>query len=99
MLGHFAHDFGRRLVLAQRDEARVPKDAVIGEFGKGDLGDQLGLDPVRALAVGARHLDRRLVDLKRLHPLHQLLDQLPVETGSDLAHIGELAPVPRGQEQ
>ena len=49
MLRHFAHHLLGRLVLAQADEARVAQDAVGGEFGEGDLGDQLGLDPVRAL--------------------------------------------------
>ena len=99
MLGHFAHDLLRRLVLAQPNEARVPQDAVVGELGEGDFGDELRLDPVRALAVGARHLDRRLVDRERLHPLHQLLDQLGVEAGADLADIGELAAVLRRQQQ
>ena len=78
----------RRLVFAQRDEARVAQDAVGGEFGVGDLGDQLGLDPVRALRSRARHFERRLVDLERLHRLHQIVDHLGVEAGADLAaHI------------
>ena len=38
------HHVLRRLVFAQPDEARVAEDAVVGEFGEGDLGDQLGLD-------------------------------------------------------
>ena len=31
---------------------------------------------MRALAVGARDFDRRLVDRERFHPVHQVLDQL-----------------------
>ena len=85
VLGHFAHDLGRGLVLAQRDEAGVAQDAIVGDFGEGDFGDELGLDPVRPLAVGARDLERGLVGLERRHPLHQLLDQPGVEAGPNLA--------------
>ena len=59
---HFPHNLRRRLVLAQCDEAWMTKDSVVSELGEGDFGDELGLDPVSALAIRARHLDRRLVD-------------------------------------
>ena len=55
-------DLARRLVLAQGDETRVAQDALVGELGEGDLGDQLGPDEMGASAVAARHLDRRPVD-------------------------------------
>ncbi len=89
--GHFAHDLARRLVLPERNEARVAKDPVAGEFAEGDLRDEHGLQPMRPLAVGARHLERRLLDLERRHSLHQLLDQPGIEAGADLAGVGELA--------
>ena len=77
----------------------MAEDSVVGEFGEGDLGDEFGLDEVRALAVGARHLDRRLVDLERLHPVAQVLDQFGAEAGANLADIGELVLLFRSQQQ
>ena len=77
----------------------MAEDSVVGELGEGDLGDELGLDEVRALAVGARHLDRRLVDFERVHAVAELLDELAAEAGADLADIGELALLLRGEEQ
>src|SRR5690348_14510622 len=46
---------------------------------------------MRALAVGARDVDRRLVDLERAHQLHHLLDRFRVEAGADLSDVAELA--------
>src|SRR5437868_4849572 len=68
----------------------MAKDSVAGEFGEGDFGDQLRLHPVSALAVSARHLDGRLVDLERPHPLHEVIDQLSAEAGPHFSDISEL---------
>ena len=87
MLGHFAVDLLRGLVLAERNEARVAKDAVGREFGEVDLGDEARLDPVRALAFGARNLGGGLVGLERLHLFHQFFDQVAAESRADLAGI------------
>ena len=60
MLGRFHDDVAGRLIFAQAEEAWVAEDPFAGEFGEGDLGDQLGLDEMRAAPVGARHLDGAL---------------------------------------
>src|SRR5205823_3410670 len=86
-----AHDLLRRLVLTQRNEAWVAQHPVVGELAERDLGDELGFDPVRAFAVGARDLDGSFGGFERLHPLHEILDQLGVEAGADLACVSELA--------
>ena len=65
MLRLFDHHFLCRLVLAQADEARVAQYSLVGEFGECDLCHQLRLYEVGALAVGARHVDRGLVDGER----------------------------------
>ena len=75
---------------------RIPS---LGEFGEGDFRDQLRLDEMASPAVGARNVDRRLVDLQRLHPVEQVGDLRRVESGPDLARIGELPAVARGEEQ
>jgi hypothetical protein len=92
-------DLRCRLVLAQSDEARMPEDIVVGEFGEGDLGDELRLDVMRALAIRARDVDRRLIRLERRHAVHQFLDEPGAEPRADLADIGELALRLRGEEQ
>src|SRR5687768_16917094 len=54
---------------------------------------------MRGLAVGAGYLERRLVDLQRLHPLHQIFDHLRVEAGPDLAGVGQLFALAHAQQQ
>jgi hypothetical protein len=88
-LGLLSHDVLRWLVRTHADEAWVPQNAVIRHFGEGDLRDELGLDPVRALAVGAGHFQQGLLRLERPHQIHQLFDELGVEPGPDLAGVAQ----------
>ena len=96
-LGLFQDDLRCRLVLAERDEARMAQCALGSEFGEGDFANQAGLDPMRGAAGGARNLQRWLLDFKRSHPVTEILDHFRVEARADLAGIAELAAVAGGE--
>jgi hypothetical protein len=55
------------LVFAKAEVARVAKRALAGHFGKGDLGNELRLDPVRAARLASRRLHRGFLLFERPH--------------------------------
>ena len=72
---------------------------VRGEFGEGDLGDQLRLHPMGAPRLGARHLDRRRLRLDPGQPLGQILQRRHAEAGADLAGVAQLAALVDREQQ
>ena len=90
----------RRLVLAQALEARMPQPSVTRPLGKGDLRDELRLEPHRALALLARHLlEGRARALERLELPREPVEVGRVEAGADLAGIDQLAVLERAEQQ
>ena len=68
----------------------MAQDAVAGELGKGDLGDQLGLDPVRALR-SARGTSSGALSVSSGLIRSISSRSLGVKAGADLARISQLA--------
>jgi hypothetical protein len=96
-----ADDLRRLLVRAQALERRVPQSTVVAPLGERDLGDELGLDPVRALGLEAAwgiH-ERGLILLERQQKLVELREGLIVETGADLSGIAQLAVLIDAEQQ
>ena len=67
----------------------MAQHAVGRDFGKGDLGDELRFDPVRAAHRRARRLDGRRLALEPVEPLAQIEHRVGIEAGADLAGIDE----------
>ena len=86
-----AHDLGRRLVLPQALEHRVPQLAVAGPLAEGHLGDQRGRGPVHAARLGApgRVGERRRLPLQRAETLRQPRQRRLAEAAADAAGVAQ----------
>ena len=97
--GGFGHDLGGRLVVAQRDEAGVADDVFGGEFGKGDLRDQLGRDPVCAACRDLGHIGGRRLACDAREFVHQRGGIRCVESRTDLAGIAQRPALMHAEQQ
>src|SRR5437870_1054087 len=77
----------------------MSEHSIVSHLAERDLGDQLGLDPVRTFSLSARNFDRSFASFERLHPLHQVVDQLGIEAGAHLPCVAQLAALANAEQQ
>src|SRR5215510_1572289 len=100
--GGLADDIARGFVAAQALERRVAEAAVVGPLGEGDLGDEVGGDPVaRGAGPGARRLgrERRCRALEGIEPGAEVDEGRVRVARADLAGVGEPAAVVVADEE
>ena len=91
-------DLARGLVLAQADENRVAKKAIVRPTQIGDFGDQLGPDPMRlgqlqrpaeTVVARRRSRERHFFDRQRLKALVQRRQRLLAHARADAASVNQ----------
>src|SRR5262245_8679434 len=85
------HDLFCSFVLAQPEEPGVAQLACPRPFGEADLGDEFWLDPAHVPARRLAHGEGRCRYLQLCKPAAKPLQGAPVESGSDLARVDEVA--------
>src|ERR1051326_516741 len=91
----FPYDLARVLVVAEADETRMAELAVGCPLGEGELGDELGLDPMDA----ARRGPGSGPGLERGELPAHAAQRGGIEAGADLAGVGERSVIVVADEQ